>query len=98
MISPNPVQPKVVTVVNATGTLSKTINKGATWKLSASFNKLTVLWKNGDLCEDSVINLPFWTGHIYITGLKCPQVCVLVNALMFRKRAKSRFRRVRDSP
>ena len=77
-ISPNPVQPKVVTVVNATGTLSKTINKGATWKLSASYNKLTVLWKNGDLCEDSVINLPFWTGHIYITGLKCPQVCVFV--------------------
>ena len=60
-IVPNPVQVGIV-------------GQGATWKLSASFNRITVYWKNGSLCEDATLNLPFGTGHIFIHGLTCPQV------------------------
>ena len=80
LIVPNPVQVGITTWVNDTGTLAKPVGQGATWKLSASFNRITVYWKHGSLCEDATLNLPFGTGHILVHGLHCPQVlCVGVN-------------------
>ena len=72
VIENNPVVPGTNTTVYGYGILDKQITAG-TWKLTGSYGGLRVLSKKGNLCEDSVVNLPLGSGHIYINGLTCPQ-------------------------
>ena len=67
----NPVVPGQNTTVIGFGNLDKTITSGK-WSLTGYFLGLPVLYKNGDLCTDSVVDLPFRSGSIYINGLTCP--------------------------
>ncbi|KAK8807348.1 hypothetical protein WA158_004107 [Blastocystis sp. Blastoise] len=72
-INPNPVVPFVNTTAHGFGLIDKRVTQGSTWKLSGSYRNIPVLKKTGDLCSDSVIDLPFKSGAIYIQGLSCPQ-------------------------
>lgn len=71
MIINNPVVPGQNTTVIGLGTLDKTVTSGK-WSMTGSYMGLPVLHKSGDLCSDSVVDLPFRTGSIYINGLTCP--------------------------
>lgn len=53
------------------GYLDKEIT-GGRWSLTGSYLGVPVLYKSGDLCSDSVIDLPFRSGSIYVNGLTCP--------------------------
>ena len=72
-IDPNPVVPFTNTTAYGKGSLDKRITEGATWKMTGSYKGIPVLKKSGNLCEDSVVNLPLKSGNIFIEGLKCPQ-------------------------
>ena len=71
MIINNPVIPGQNTTVIGSGTLDKAVTSGK-WSMTGSYMGLPVLHKSGDLCSDSVVDLPFRTGSIYINGLTCP--------------------------
>ena len=66
----NPVVPQNTTVI-ALGSLDKNITSGS-WGFTASFAGIPVLHKEGDLCSDSVVELPLRSGAMYISGLNCP--------------------------
>lgn len=68
----NPVVPGLNTTVIAWGTLDKTITSG-TWTLTGAYSSMPLFHASGDLCTDSVIELPLRSGAIYVTGLNCPQ-------------------------
>ena len=67
----NPVVPGLNTTVVAYGFLDKDVTSGR-WSLTGSYMGVPVIHKSGDLCSDSVIDLPFRSGSIYVNGLTCP--------------------------
>ena len=67
----NPVVPGQNTTVYGVGTLDKAVTSG-TWYLEGRYLGIKLLTRSGDLCSNSVVDLPFGSGHIYINGLQCP--------------------------
>ena len=65
--------PKENTTVYGYGKIDKQITDGAYWILTASYMGVKMVYEKGSLCQDSTINLPLKSGHIYINGLTCPQ-------------------------
>ena len=67
----NPVVPGQNTTVIGYGKLDKAVTAG-TWRLEGHYGGLKVLSKKGNLCEDSIVNLPLGSSKMFINGLTCP--------------------------
>lgn len=67
----NPVVPGQNTTVIGYGYLDKEVTNG-TWSLTGSYMGVPMVHASGNLCSDSVIDLPLKSGSIYINGLTCP--------------------------
>eukprot|EP01029_Cantina_marsupialis_P027886 TRINITY_DN774130_c0_g1_i1.p1 TRINITY_DN774130_c0_g1~~TRINITY_DN774130_c0_g1_i1.p1 ORF type:complete len:158 (-),score=26.37 TRINITY_DN774130_c0_g1_i1:289-762(-) len=69
---PNPMQAGRNTTCLGEGSVHEAITEGAHFELLISYNGFVVSKRKGSLCKDSVVNMPFHAGEIYVTGVNCP--------------------------